>query len=913
MTRPTLAALALCLVIPACTPSRDAPPAAPEEPAAPAPTVATETAAPAAHTSPALAVREGGALVRAPDGSALYLADEDHAVVRRIPLPVDEAAPPRAFPLPGRPAQVLGMDDRVLVTIRDPGLLVILRDRGGELAEEARVALPADAWGLSVTADGSRALVTSAWTHRVTMIDLAEKRVRWSLDVAREPRGIAVRADRSAAWVTHLVGTEVTKIERLDGEAPVVRRLALPADPLRAPLGQHEKVGASLGYAAVLSADEGRLYVARHALGGLGWQMWSGTSTVDVLATANDEPLAPHRVGPSLSTVRFAMGAPLGDHGVEVPETDPQPFAQPRALVLRRSASTLLVASEGHDTLVELDAHAVAPALAPLRVYALAGPARRVELEHEGETRWGGTSHGARFPMSACGAPSGIALATDEDTAYVYCRSTDGIAVVPLDAHRVGPAPRPYRREETYVVARLAADPLPEPAATGRRLYYDALDPVMSGGLGCAGCHPDGRDDGFVWREIHPGEVPSSVRGVLTTSALQNRPEGPAFFVANSITLAAQDHNAAGALGRARQTPMLAGRVDAPGPYGWLAESGNLVARIRAGFALHRWAPVPSSIYDAKTQKTRAEPIAAFLREGLVPPPARGKTLDAEEEHGREIFTSDTAGCARCHDPENGYTNRAALALPGRRSPVGFDPDPVPAFKVPSLFYVGATAPYFHDGASLTLEDLVERNNDHMGMTTHLSAEERRALVTFLHTIEPEQAPRPLRADESVPWKPARTKELPPDLRGRQPALEREPADDHLPMFNADPWPETTSPEPTRAEWTAAPVVRLSRSAVACQAKRVREWMRIECARGNHLLLAGGGRSGLTLTANPELDVKPTITFPVRRGDRRVVQLSSIWKWPTPFAVLSEQWLDGDVEPVIAFDFAYSAGISVLP
>jgi hypothetical protein len=911
MTRAVILSLALAVLGVACSPRREPPAGAsssPVEAARPAP--GADAAAP---VTPALAVREGGALVRSPDGAALYLADEDHAVLRRLPLPIDEATPPLAFPLPGRPAQALGIDDRVLVTIRDPGLLLVLRHRGGELHEEARVALPADAWGLAVTADGARALVSSAWTRRVSLVDLAARRVRWSVEVEREPRGIAVRGDGSAAWVTHLVGTELTMIEDLDAAHPTVRRLALPADPLRAPAGQQDRVGASLGYAAVLSADEGRLFVARHALGGLGWAAWSGTATVDVLATAAGEPLAPVRTGPGFATARPDFVAELRDRAGDLPEIDPAPFTQPRALVLRRHAATLLVASEGQDTLTELSALAVAPALAPLRVYALAGPERRHELYREQDTRWSGASHGARFPVSACGAPTGVALSEDEDTAYVYCRSTDSLAVVPLDAHRVGPAPRPYRREETYVVARLAESPLAGPAAAGRRSFYDAGDPVVSGGLGCAGCHPDGRDDGFVWREIHPDEVPANVRAAVTTAAATKPPATPPFFVATGLSLAAQRHDAAGALGRARQTPMLAGRVDAAGPYGWRAESPTLVARIRAGFALHRWAPAVTAIYDPVTQKTRAEPLAAFLREGLVPPPARGLPLTPDEERGRDIFQAETTGCARCHDPQKGYTNRAAVGLPLRRAPVGFDPDPAPAFKVPSLFYVGATPPYFHDGGAATLEELVEKNLDHMGMTTHLSAAERLSLTAFLRTLEPALTPRAVRPDEPAPWKPARTRALPPDQRGAPPALKLEAADDQLPSLTAEPWPETPSPEPGKPDWAAAPVGRLSRSYVGCSARRVREWVQITCERGNHLLLLGGARTGLTLSANPELDVKATVVFPVRRGDRRVVRLGSWWKWMTALAVLSEQWLPGDAQPVLAFDGIYSPGIAVLP
>src|SRR5262249_53488328 len=156
------------------------------------------------------------------------------------------------------------------------------------------------------------------------------------------------------------------------------RRVLLPADPLRTPAPSdgpldHDRAAASLGYAAVLSEDERRLFVARHAPGGLGWGAWSGAATVDGLGTAAGEPAAPYRARRVLHTPRPGFSADgLHDRSGTLVEVDPTPFVQPRAMVLRRRASTLLVASEGQDTLVELDARAVAPALAPLRVYALA-------------------------------------------------------------------------------------------------------------------------------------------------------------------------------------------------------------------------------------------------------------------------------------------------------------------------------------------------------------------------------------------------------------------------------------------------------------------------------------------------------------------------------------------------------------
>src|SRR5262249_35332140 len=143
------------------------------------------------------------------------------------------------------------------------------------------------------------------------------------------------------------------------------------------------------------------------------------------------------------------------------------------------------------------------------------------------------------------------------------------------------------------------ADGGDEQLALGKRLFYDATEGVVSGGLACAACHPEGRDDGFVWHEI---QGPSAKPIFVASPGFMDRPF---------------EKDKEPPLGHPRQTPMLAGRVKAVGPYGWHAESATLVDRIKGGFGLHRWW---SSETDKKSLRIRAEPIAAFLREGLVPP-----------------------------------------------------------------------------------------------------------------------------------------------------------------------------------------------------------------------------------------------------------------------------------------------------
>ncbi|MDC0739712.1 cytochrome c peroxidase [Polyangium mundeleinium] len=693
-----LFAFAIAIASPlACSSPKDTPDAS-----APAPSASQAIAPPASSAAPAPpkplspAEQQGSVIARSRQGDALFVADEDHKVLRRIPLPLAPGVAATEVPLPGAPAAVLPIDGAVLVTIRDPGLLLVLKpDASGALAEASRVPLPADAWGLAATSDARHAFVTSAWTHMVSKIDLVTGKVVWSADVAREPRGIVVLGS-GEILVSHLVGADVTHIGEESG-APVVTTIGVMPSPVRAPSGK--KLHASLGYSLVTSPDEGRLFVARHAVGALARRSWFGQPTVDVvllpgkIGRAAPEQLAATHVGglPSQKS-RVADLTMTADTPVSIPGRDKGPFTQPRAMVYRAKSDTLLVAGEGDDVVTELDAVALDPTLAIVRIF-------QVGQKYD-------PGYGA---AGECGAPAGIALSADEDTAYVFCRATYDVVALDLTA----PAPVDPIVRDRQALVHLADDTLSAEAQKGRRLFYNATDPILSGGLGCAGCHPEGRDDGHVWHEA----TFDTIDGLHT----------------NFVGVYENIPDLAKAKGFPRRTPMLAGVVSAAGPYGWHGENADLGARVTAGMSLHRWGGMPQNIGGAAVG--RASLVATFVREGLVPPPRENRELTDKEKRGRELFLNKGTKCAHCHVPETHYTDRTPYPLK-RLPPVsGFDEESKQEFKTPSLRFVAGRAPYFHDGRVSTLEKLVELNGDRMGNTSHLSAEDREALVAFLKTL----------------------------------------------------------------------------------------------------------------------------------------------------------------------------------
>jgi len=163
----------------------------------------------AAPQPPAAAALGGAGSTIARVHESLLVADEDRAALRVVPLPLGSGAA-REVKLPGAPAALVVDRGRVLVTVRDPGLLLEL---GAEdLVERGKTPVAADAWGIAVTPDGKRAVVTSAWSHTVSVVDLAARRVVFESDVAREPRGVVVHPDGDRAYVTHLIGTALTRV-----------------------------------------------------------------------------------------------------------------------------------------------------------------------------------------------------------------------------------------------------------------------------------------------------------------------------------------------------------------------------------------------------------------------------------------------------------------------------------------------------------------------------------------------------------------------------------------------------------------------------------------------------------------------------------------------------------------------------
>lgn len=213
-----------------------------------------------------------------------------------------------------------------------------------------------------------------------------------------------------------------------------------------------------------------------------------------------------------------------------------------------------------------------------------------------------------------------------------------------------------------------------------------------------------------------------------------------------------------------------------------LAE-GELLTRLGAEPTYREaFAALPGGLSAANVGRALAAFESTRLAPGTSPLDAfaRGDTsaLDADLSRGFDVLAGK-GRCTRCHVPPSFAGSRprdfavpifAVLGVPTDPSAKTLDPDlgrgkltgrarDERAFKTPTLRAVAATAPYFHNGAFSTLEQVVDfydrgggaglglavPNQDPDVVPLRLTADERRVLLAFLRRALTEREPPKLR------------------------------------------------------------------------------------------------------------------------------------------------------------------------
>ncbi|RYE88025.1 MAG: c-type cytochrome, partial [Myxococcales bacterium] len=266
--------------------------------------------------------------------------------------------------------------------------------------------------------------------------------------------------------------------------------------------------------------------------------------------------------------------------------------------------------------------------------------------------------------------PTGVAVDQLGQRLAVWSQFDQSLSIVQLS----GDSGRPV----TLALSRKARSATEGDLALGRKLFHATGNMgIAQDGRSCASCHPDGRDDSLTW----------------------STPDGP------------------------RNTPMLAGRLQQTGPFGWNGTSDSVSDHLQQTFQRLR---------GQGLQPHEVAALDAFVH-GMRTPAARvpmtGSASAQRVARGKEVFESAEAGCASCHTGGGSVDGTKHDVTSQARA------DRETTFDTPTLRFVSGTAPYFHDGRYETLRDMLQGHDGKMGHTGHLAASDLDALEAYLRTL----------------------------------------------------------------------------------------------------------------------------------------------------------------------------------
>jgi len=164
-----------------------------------------------------------------------------------------------------------------------------------------------------------------------------------------------------------------------------------------------------------------------------------------------------------------------------------------------------------------------------------------------------------------------------------------------------------------------------------------------------------------------------------------------------------------------RQTPSLAGRLADTAPYAWNGSGETIEAHLANTFARLNAQALGRRDLDA---------LVAYAMTMAGPTASPSDTASRELARGREIFHASETGCSGCHGLDGQAPDGLRHALEEKAE-----------FDTPSLRFVSGTAPYFHDGRFASFDQMLAATDGSMGKTSQLSAEDKRALETYLRSL----------------------------------------------------------------------------------------------------------------------------------------------------------------------------------
>lgn len=658
-----------------------------------------------------------GSVAISRDDALVYAADGDLDRVFVVDAKTRDVV--RAVKVGRQPEKVLvGPDDTVYVTNRlDRSVSVIRR---GEDTEAARLSTAVEPVGLALSGDGKTLFVVNATSREesdfgtLMAFDTGTFATKWETPVGQEPRGITMLGDGRVAISLYKQGDLVMVdarsgkvvragtdlFEKLNGSAlGITNPSTTPSfepSPGLPGFGFGPRTGRARGVEALTVSPDGKQVYAVSLL-----------ATDSVLQTTSNDPGLDRPIGVggggsgygggSCGTTAVASAAILtfdGEGnalvddlqtctGVAVNERPPMllttpvremPIQGPRAVALDTSGRYLYVANFESNNV------------------AVVQTSRERTDTSFGSTRdlnGFGVVGSVQKLINVGNGPTGIALAGDGETAWVYNSFDHTLTLLKGSRDTGKDISNAATVRVNAILPQAEQERFSPEALAGRRLFFSATDARMNNpatGISCGTCHLEGREDGHVW----------------------NFPDGP------------------------RQTPSLQGRkMMQTAPFHWNGEFANLLS-----FMTHT---VSNRMGGSGVSEAMEAQLAAFIE--AMPEadnPHRTSTPEDVVSRGRAAF--EKAECNTCHGTEVFTDNTFAdVGTYVTQGPVLDDLSFLPfgGLNTPSLLGLSRTAPYLHDGSAQTLKARIlnGKSADKHGRTSVLNDGEVDDLVAYLKTL----------------------------------------------------------------------------------------------------------------------------------------------------------------------------------
>ena len=540
--------------------------------------------------------------------------------------------------------------------------------------------------GIAVNRDGSRIYVANSWSDNISEMDAASLRVLRTLPAGFEPTGVALDGRGEFLYAAN----------RLSGDVSVID-LHTASDVRRLIAGRGASWIAS-------SADGSRIYVT-HIYPNIRAFRTPPQSEITEIDTASrnvSSRLSLHNVAGEFH-VALSQDGRLGIAAQMRPKN-----LIPLAHVEHGWAfgNSLAVFGDAVGGVVQLPLDAIEDyfslpfgvAIAPdqSKAYVSASGSNEVAIidlrklvaaakSSESARLANDLSAAARYVVSRIPVglnPRSVVLSLDGGTLYVANRLDDTVSVIDTSRGKV-----------TDTIALGGPGEL-TPERRGERLFFSSRY-AFGNQFGCANCHLDATIDGLNW---------------------DLEPDGFGIDIVDNRSL--ED-------------------IGDTAPYKW--NGGNPDLQTECGPRTER--------FFFRSQGFRGddlEDLVSFVK-SIPLRPNRYRLPDGEltpaQERGKAIFERttrkdgtpipDELQCFVCHAGAH-YTNQM-LANVGTGRPTDRSPD----IDIPHLTNVVYSAPYLHDGAARTLEEIwtVFNPNDKHGVTNDLTKDELNDLIEFLKTL----------------------------------------------------------------------------------------------------------------------------------------------------------------------------------